>query len=62
MQQVSAVSPEKRRVPLVKTDQGRLSLVNMMQELTMNDSAVETKKSSKTKEERHKGTSKQVLL
>ncbi|XP_074540577.1 inversin isoform X2 [Halichoeres trimaculatus] len=55
VQQASAASPEKRRVPLVKTDQGKLSLVNMMQELTMNDSVAETKKSSKTKEERHKG-------
>uniref|UniRef100_UPI0037E834DE inversin n=1 Tax=Semicossyphus pulcher TaxID=241346 RepID=UPI0037E834DE len=54
VQQVSAASPEKRRVPLVKTEQERLSLVNVMEDLSMNESVVDTKKSTKTKEERHK--------
>ncbi|XP_041648854.1 inversin isoform X2 [Cheilinus undulatus] len=54
VQQVSATSPEKQGVPLVKTEQEKRSLVNMMEDLSMNDSVVETKKSSKTKEERHR--------
>ncbi|XP_070822569.1 inversin isoform X1 [Chaetodon trifascialis] len=59
VQQVSVASAEKRRVPLVRTEQEKLCLVNIIEDLTMNDSVVETKKSSKaerakSKEERHK--------
>ncbi|XP_059194644.1 inversin isoform X2 [Centropristis striata] len=59
VQQVSAATTEKRRVSLVKTEQEKLSLVNIIEDLSMNDSAVETKKSSKaertkSKEERLK--------
>lgn len=59
VQQVSVAADEKRRVPLVRTEQEKLSLVNILEDLSMNDSVVETKKSSKaertkSKEERHK--------
>ncbi|XP_044064574.1 inversin isoform X2 [Siniperca chuatsi] len=59
VQQVSVATAEKRRVPLVRTEQEKLSLVNIIKDLSMNDSVVETKKSSKaertkSKEERHK--------
>ncbi|XP_071325597.1 inversin isoform X2 [Trachinotus anak] len=55
VQQVS----EKRKVSLVRAEQEKLSLVNMIEDLSMNDNVVETKKSSKaertkSKEERHK--------
>ncbi len=61
VQQVSAATAEKRRVPLVRTEQEKLSLVNMIEDLSMNDSVVDTRKSSKaertkSKVERHKGT------
>lgn len=64
VQQVSVAADEKRRVPLVRTEQEKLSLVNILEDLSMNDSVVETKKSSKaertkSKEERHKGTNVQ---
>ncbi|XP_068592214.1 inversin [Cebidichthys violaceus] len=57
VQQVSTA--EKRRVPVVRTEQEMLSLVNIIEDLSMNDSVVETKKSSKaehakSKEERLK--------
>ncbi|XP_074509834.1 inversin isoform X2 [Sebastes fasciatus] len=56
---VQQVSAEKRRVPLMRLEQEKLSLVNIMEDLSMNDSVVETKKSSKveraqSKEERLK--------
>lgn len=61
MQQVSVAPAEKRRVPLVRTEQEKLSLVNIVEDLSMNESVMETKKSSraertKSKEERLKGT------
>ncbi|XP_070768341.1 inversin [Enoplosus armatus] len=59
VQQVSVAPAEKWRVPLVRTEQEKLSLANIIEDLSMNDSVVETKKSSKaertkSKEERHK--------
>ncbi|KAI3360486.1 hypothetical protein L3Q82_002370 [Scortum barcoo] len=59
VQQVFMASAEKRRVSLLRTEQEKLSLINMIEDLSMNDSVVETKKSSKaertkSKEERHK--------
>ncbi|XP_068425458.1 inversin [Clinocottus analis] len=59
VQQVSVATVEKRRVPVVRTEQEKLSLVNIMEDLSLNDSVVETKKSSKaerakSKEERLK--------
>lgn len=53
---------EKWKVSLVKAEQEKLALVNIMEDLSMNDSVVETKKSAKAdstknKEERHTGTS-----
>lgn len=52
---------ETRRVPLVRAEQETVSLVNIIEDLTMNDSVLETKKSSKaecpkSKVERQKGT------
>lgn len=66
VQQISVATTEKRRVPLVRTEQEMLSLVNIIEDLSMNDSVVETKKSSKaertkSKEERHKGTDVQEV-
>lgn len=65
VQQVATT--EKRKVSLGKTEQEKLSLVNIIGDLSVNDSLVETKKSSKTertktKEERHKGTTVQECL
>ncbi|XP_070691442.1 inversin [Pempheris klunzingeri] len=59
VQQVSVATAEKRRVPLVRPEQEKLSLVNIIEDLSINDSVVETKKSSKaertkSKEEKHK--------
>ncbi|XP_022048689.2 inversin isoform X1 [Acanthochromis polyacanthus] len=60
VQQVSvAAAAEKRKVSQARSEQEKLSLVNIMEDLTMNDSLVETKKTSKaegtkSKEERHK--------
>ncbi|XP_068998975.1 inversin [Embiotoca jacksoni] len=59
VQQVSVASVEKRKVSLVRAEQEKISLVNIIEDLSMNDSVVETKKSSKvqrtkSKEERHK--------
>lgn len=63
MQQVSA---EKRRVSLVRTEQETISLVNIIEDLTMNDSVVETKASkaerTKSKVERYKGTNVQTFF
>lgn len=64
MQQVSA---EKRRVSLVRAEQETISLVNIIEDLTMNDSAAETKKASKaertkSKVERYKGTNVQTFF
>jgi len=60
VQQVSVATAEKRRVALGRAEQEKLSLVNNIEDLTMNDSVVETKKLSKaerkkTKEEKQKG-------
>ncbi|CAJ1062178.1 LOW QUALITY PROTEIN: inversin [Xyrichtys novacula] len=54
VQQVSASSPEKRRILSVKTEQEKLSLMNRMENLSINNPVEEIKKSSNTKEERHK--------
>ncbi|XP_039972970.1 inversin isoform X2 [Xiphias gladius] len=59
VQQVSVSTSEKWKVSLVRAEQEKLSLVNIIEDLSMNDSVVETKKSSKaertrSKEERHK--------
>ncbi|XP_018541672.1 inversin isoform X2 [Lates calcarifer] len=59
VQQVSVSAAEKRKVSLARAEQEKLPLVNIMEDLSMNDSVVETKKSSKpertkSKEERHK--------
>ena len=67
MRKVSVATAEKRRVPLVRTEQEKLSLVNIIEDLSMNDSVVETKKSSKaerakSKEERLKGTNVQKFF
>lgn len=56
-----AEQQEKWRVPLVRAEQETSSLVNIIEDLTMNDSVVKAKKSSKaertkSKVERHKGT------
>uniref|UniRef100_A0A3B4UFA4 Inversin n=1 Tax=Seriola dumerili TaxID=41447 RepID=A0A3B4UFA4_SERDU len=61
VQQVSVSAAEKRKVSLMRAEQEKISLVSTMEDLSMNDSVVETKKSSKaerakSKEERHKGT------
>ncbi|XP_062278125.1 inversin isoform X2 [Scomber scombrus] len=58
VQRVATV--EKRKVSVVRAEQEKLSLVNIIENLSMNDSVVETKKTSKpertkSKEERHKG-------
>uniref|UniRef100_A0A3P8UNH7 Inversin n=1 Tax=Cynoglossus semilaevis TaxID=244447 RepID=A0A3P8UNH7_CYNSE len=61
VQQVMGSTTEKRKTSPVKTgDQEQLSLVNMIENLSMKDSTVEKKKSSKSecvrsKEERQKG-------
>lgn len=52
---------------MVRAEQETISLVNIIEDLTMNDSVVETKKSSKaertkSKVERHKGTIVQKFL
>lgn len=54
-------SAEKWRAPLVRAEQETSSLVNIVEVLTMKDSVVEAKKSSKaertkSKVERQKGT------
>nr|XP_046255816.1 inversin isoform X2 [Scatophagus argus] len=59
VRKVSVATTEKRRVSLVRMEQEKTSLVNIMEDLSMNDSVEETKKSSKaehtkSKEERHK--------
>ncbi|XP_041844908.1 inversin isoform X2 [Melanotaenia boesemani] len=52
--EASAATTEKQRVSLVRAEQERPSLVNIMEDLTMNDSTVETKKSSKAERTRRK--------
>lgn len=64
---VQQVSAEKRRVSLVRAEQETISLVNIIEDLTMNDSAAETKKASKaertkSKVERYKGTNVQTFF
>jgi len=61
VQPASLATAEKRRVPVVRTEQEKLSLGNIIEDLSLNDSVGETKKSSKaerakSKEERLKGT------
>uniref|UniRef100_A0A672G3V1 Inversin n=1 Tax=Salarias fasciatus TaxID=181472 RepID=A0A672G3V1_SALFA len=61
VQKVSAPAAEKRKVSQMKVEQEKLSLVNIIGNLSINDAPVETQKASKTertksKEERHKGT------
>ncbi|XP_062255648.1 inversin isoform X2 [Platichthys flesus] len=60
---VQQVSESKRKLMLARAEQDKLSSVNIMQNLTMNDTAVETKTSSKaertrSKDERHKADHK----
>lgn len=57
---VQQVSTDKRRGPAVRPEQETISLVNIIEDLTMNDSVAEAKVSSKAertknKVERHKG-------
>lgn len=64
---VQQVSTDKRRGPAVRPEQETISLVNIIEDLTMNDSVAEAKVSSKaertkSKVERHKGTNRQKLL
>ncbi|XP_029957966.1 inversin isoform X2 [Salarias fasciatus] len=59
VQKVSAPAAEKRKVSQMKVEQEKLSLVNIIGNLSINDAPVETQKASKTertksKEERHK--------
>ncbi|KAM4581149.1 inversin isoform 1-T3 [Odontesthes bonariensis] len=59
VQHISSATAEKRRVAPVRAEQEKLSLVNIIEDLTMNDSVVETKKLSKgerkkSKEEKQK--------
>lgn len=65
MQQVPVA--EKRRPPVVKPEHETNSLVNMIEDLTMSDSVAETKmptkaERTKSKGEKHKGTSGRKLL
>lgn len=64
---VQQISPDKRRVAVVRAEQEKISLVNMIEGLSLNESVVETKKPSKAertkcKEDRHKGTNAQNFL
>lgn len=66
MQQISLVSGEKRKNSVVRADQEKPCLVKVMKDLSINDSAGETKKSSraeqtKSKEERHRGTTQTLV-
>ncbi|MED6235015.1 hypothetical protein ATANTOWER_012756 [Ataeniobius toweri] len=45
---------DKRITSLLRAEQEELSLMNTMEDLTMNDSSVETKKHTKIKDRRHK--------
>ncbi|TNN75668.1 Inversin [Liparis tanakae] len=59
VQPLSLAAAEKRRVPVVRPEQEKLSLGNIIEDLSLNDSVGETKKSSKaerakSKEERLK--------
>lgn len=52
---------------MVRAEQETISLVNIIEDLTMNDSAAETKKASKaertkSKVERYKGTNVQTFF
>ncbi|XP_054903757.1 inversin isoform X2 [Poeciliopsis prolifica] len=49
------VGADKPRVSLLRAEQEALSLTNIVEDLTMNDSSVDTKKHAKVKEGRHKG-------
>ncbi|XP_036929266.1 inversin isoform X3 [Acanthopagrus latus] len=56
---VQQISPDKRRVSVVRAEQEKISLVNMIEGLSLNESVVEAKKPSKAertkcKEDRHK--------
>ncbi|XP_029928027.1 inversin [Myripristis murdjan] len=59
-QQISLASAEKRKMSPAQAEQEKLSLVNIMKDLSVNDSVAEAKKSSKaertkSKDEGHKG-------
>ncbi|XP_029306564.1 inversin isoform X2 [Cottoperca gobio] len=54
VQQVSVASAEKRRIPLVRAEQDKLSLVNIIEDLSINDSVVEKKISSKAERAKSK--------
>ncbi|XP_031709449.1 inversin isoform X2 [Anarrhichthys ocellatus] len=49
VQQVSVSTAEKRRVPVVRTEQEKLSLVNILEDLSINDPVVKTSKAERTK-------------
>ncbi|XP_014851528.1 PREDICTED: inversin isoform X2 [Poecilia mexicana] len=49
------VGADRQRVSLLSTEQEALSLTNIVEDLTMNDPSVDTKKHAKVKEGRHKG-------
>ncbi|XP_007556277.1 inversin isoform X1 [Poecilia formosa] len=49
------VGADRRRVSLLSAEQEALSLTNIVEDLTMNDPSVDTKKHAKVKEGRHKG-------
>ncbi|XP_008430853.1 inversin isoform X2 [Poecilia reticulata] len=54
-QHVGVDGADKRRVSLLSAEQEALSLTNIVEDLTMNDSSVDTKKHAMVKEGRHKG-------
>ncbi|XP_023186527.1 inversin [Xiphophorus maculatus] len=54
-QHVGADGADKPRVSLLRAEQEALSLTNIVEDLTMYDSSVNTKKHAKVKERRHKG-------
>lgn len=52
--QVRADGADKRRVSLLRAEQKELSLINIMEDLTVNDSSVNIEKHTEIKEGRHK--------
>ncbi|KAM4735135.1 LOW QUALITY PROTEIN: inversin [Anableps anableps] len=53
-QQIGADGAVKRRVSLLRAEQEEISLMNIVEDLTMSDSSVDTKKHTKIKEGKHK--------
>ncbi|KAM9723803.1 inversin isoform 1-T3 [Menidia menidia] len=54
IQQISAAPAEKRRASLVRAEQEKPSLVNIIEDSTMNDSVVEARKLSKAERKKNK--------